>query len=101
MFGGTIQLAVYRNRLRLTEPKSGAVVERPAVHQFSAATMLIADEEKFGSEFDELVRQLPISRLFAYPTIELVSTEAVLQPVERDALSRAVIKSGAKKVTWP
>ena len=100
MFGGTIQLAVYRNRLRLTEVKSGTVVERPAVHQFSAASMLIADREMLELEFDELVRQLPLSRLFSYPTVHVVSTEAPLQPVERDALERAIVAIGARKVMF-
>ena len=100
MFGGTIQLAVYRNRLRLTEVKSGTVVERPAVHQFSAASMLIADRERLELEFGDLVRQLPFSRIFAYPAVEVVSTETVLQPVERDALSQGIMAAGARKVVW-
>ncbi len=84
----------------LTEVKSGAIVERPAVHRFSAAWMLIADRERFELEFGDLVRQLPLRRLFAYPVVEVVSTETVLQPVERDALSQGIMTVGARKVVW-
>jgi hypothetical protein len=100
MFGGTIQLAIYRNRLRLTEVKSGTVVERQAVHLFSTASMLIADREKLEREFGELVKRVPLSRLFSYPTVQVVSTEAPLQPVEREALERAIASVGVRRVIF-
>ena len=101
MFKPIIKLAVFRNRLRLTDVKSGTVLERDALHPFSAASMLIADRECLEREFGELVRQIPRSRLFIYPTIEVVSTEAVLQPVEREALQRALMDAGVAKVILP
>jgi hypothetical protein len=100
MFGTTIQLAVHRNRLRVTDPKSGTVLERPAVHEFSAPSMLIADREMLQRELFELLRQLPRSFLFRYPAVEVVSTEAALQPVEREALERAIVDSGASEVIF-
>jgi hypothetical protein len=101
MFGSTIQLAVFRNRLRLTDVKTGTVIERNAIHLFSTASMLIANRETLEREFGELVRQIPRSRLFAYPTVEVVATEAALEPVEREALQRAIADAGAAKVILP
>ena len=101
MFGSTIKLAVYRNRLRLTDVKTGAVVERAALHPFSTDSMLIANRATLEREFGELVRQIPRSLLFAYPTVEVVSTEARLEPVEREALQRAIADAGASKVIFP
>ena len=101
MFGSTIKLSVYRNRLRLTDEKTGTVVERQAVYPFSTDTMLIANRETLEQEFGELVRQIPRSRLFHYPAVEVVATEAKLHPVEREALQRAIADAGASKVILP
>ena len=63
--------------------------------------MLIADRERFERELFELLRQLPRSFLFRYPSVEVISTEAALQPVEREALRRAIADAGASKVILP
>ena len=99
MFAAKWELAVFRNRLRLTDLKSGETGERAAIYPFSTSRMLIANQECLEQEFKELAIELSSKRrFFIYPEVRIVSTESPLEPVERDALRRAIADAGASKV---
>ena len=68
MFTSAFELAVLRNRLRLTDLETGRTLERAATYPFSTSRMLIANRECFEQEFKTLLTETGFTGVDIEPT---------------------------------
>ena len=102
MFTSHWDVVVGRNRLTLSERKTGKRVERPARYPFSSDLLLVSQREMLEQEFRELViEMIGKRRLLLYPHLHVTAAAASLEPLERDAIRGAFLDAGCSKVSFP
>lgn len=96
-----LDVALYRDRVQVTDRKTGLFVDHRAERAFSSDELLIADQRNLEHTLSHAIRKLLKGGFLLFqPRANVVSTEAPLTAVERQALRVALINTGFKSISF-
>ncbi|MCH2486700.1 MAG: hypothetical protein MK010_03020 [Erythrobacter sp.] len=97
-----VDVAIYRDRVQVTERKSGLFVDQRADHPFSSDERLVADATRFDHALSHALRQVLKSGGFMLyePRAVIGPTDPPLTAPERDLVRRVLKDSGFRTVEF-
>jgi hypothetical protein len=97
-----VDVAIYRDRVQVTERKSGIFIDQRADHPFSSDTQLVADATRFEHALSHALRQ--ILKTGAYmlyePRAVVGPTDPALTPPERALVRRVLQDTGFRRIEF-
>ena len=97
-----VDVAIYRDRVQVTERRSGVFIDQRADHPFSSDRQLVADAPRFEHALSHALRQ--ILRTGGYmlyePRAVVGPTDPVLTPPERDLVRRVLNDTGFRQIEF-
>lgn len=96
-----LDIGLYRNRVQVTDRKTGLFVDHHAEYPFSSDKLLVSDQRYLEHTLSHAIRKLMKGGfILFYPKAYVSGTETPLEPVERTALRMALINTGFKTIVF-
>ncbi len=96
-----LDVAIYSDRVQVTDRKTGLLVDHRAEYAFSSAELLIADRRFLEHTMSHAIRKLMKGGFVLFdPRAHITHTERPLTPPERAILRTVLCDTGFKKVTF-
>lgn len=96
-----LDVALYRDRVQVTDRKTGLFADHRAERPFSSDETLIADQHNLEHTLSHAIRKLLKGGFLLFqPRAYVVSTEAPLTAPERAALRLALVNTGFKSISF-
>ena len=97
-----VDVAIYRDRVQVTERKSGLFVDQRADHPFSSDERLVADATRFDHALSHALRQVLKSGGFMLyePRAVVGPTDPALTPAERALVRRVLQDTGFRRIEF-
>lgn len=96
-----LDVAIYRDRVQVTDRTTGAFADQRADYPFSAATNLIAQPRFLEDTIVRAIRQI-LQGGFSLksPVAHVVSTELPLSPSQRGIVADALREAGMREIVF-
>ena len=96
-----LDVALYRDRVQVTDRKTGLWVDYRAERPFSSDLLLIVDQANLEHALSHAIRKLLKGGFLLFqPRANVVRTEQPLSSAERAALRLALVNTGFKSITF-
>lgn len=96
-----VDVAIYRDRVQVTDRKTGLFVDYRAEYPFSDGSTLIAEPRFLEHALSHSVRKLLKGGFVLFqPRAHVTHTEFPLSPTERERLRKSLYETGFKRITF-
>lgn len=101
MFAHSVELTVHRDRLTITDAKSGSMVDRRAVEPFSCEHLVVARPDRLAALLREIIVELHGKRRFLmFPHLRIGAGSDLLHEIEIAALRKIAEDAGFRNVAF-